>query len=235
MKIISGVYWEKGKRASNQDSVMLQQVMTSRGRVLLAAVSDGIGGLSEGETASGYILEKLSSFFYDQVVRLVGRQKGVAPLKRCMLRCFYQINQDLNAYAKVKEIRLGATVSVLLVWKRRYMIVHLGDSRIYQCGSKGLKVLTRDHSESRGLLKCLGSFGFQYPDMYCGRVWGEKGFLLCTDGFFRRMSEREAGEVLSPSEIKEELQAERRLKSLGEAVLKKGEADNCSAVYVKVW
>ena len=49
------------------------------------------------------------------------------------------------------------------------------------------------------------------------------------------MSEREAGEVLSPSEIKEELQAERRLKSLGEAVLKKGEADNCSAVYVKVW
>ena len=48
MKIISGVYWDQGEREFNQDSLALQQVMTNRGRVLLAAVSDGIGGLKEG-------------------------------------------------------------------------------------------------------------------------------------------------------------------------------------------
>ena len=235
MKMISGVYWERGLRSSNQDSVMLQQVMTGHGRIFMAAVSDGIGGLLEGETASGYILEQLNSFFYDQVVRLICQKKKAASLKRGIIRCMYQMNQDLNAYAKVREIRLGATVSLILIWKRRYMIVHLGDSRIYGCTPGRLKQLTIDHAGNGGLLKCMGSFGFQYPDIQWGRIWREQGFLLCTDGFFRKMNEREAVQVLSPKEIKEELQIERRLKSMGEVALKRGEEDNCSAVYVKVW
>lgn len=63
MKIVSEIYWDRGKREKNQDSVLLEQVITVRGRILLAAVCDGIGGLSEGETASGFILEKLPQRF----------------------------------------------------------------------------------------------------------------------------------------------------------------------------
>ena len=70
MKILSGVYWNKGKRTQNQDSVTLQQVVTGRGRIVLAAVSDGIGGLAEGETASGYITEKIVRTFYEQILLL---------------------------------------------------------------------------------------------------------------------------------------------------------------------
>lgn len=55
MKYLSGFYWERGRSKANQDSIVLQQVVTDYGRILLAAVSDGIGGLSEGENASGYI------------------------------------------------------------------------------------------------------------------------------------------------------------------------------------
>ena len=53
MKYLSGFYWERGRSKANQDSIVLQQVVTDYGRILLAAVSDGIGGLSEGENASG--------------------------------------------------------------------------------------------------------------------------------------------------------------------------------------
>ena len=52
---MSGVYWDRGRRCVNQDSLTLQQALTRRGRMVLAAVSDGIGGLSEGENASGFI------------------------------------------------------------------------------------------------------------------------------------------------------------------------------------
>ena len=34
LRIISGVYWDRGRRAENQDSLTLQQAMTSRGRVV---------------------------------------------------------------------------------------------------------------------------------------------------------------------------------------------------------
>lgn len=235
MKMISGVYWEKGGRIFNQDSVTLQQVMTGRGRVLLAAVSDGIGSLKEGEVASGYILESIVHVFYEQMLGLMYKGKGRKSLKRCMLRCFYQINQDLNAYAREKEIRLGATISVLIIQKRRYMIAHLGDSRIYLCHGNKMQKLTTDHASEKGLIRCLGSFGFQQPDVKFGCIFGKKGFLLCTDGFYRRLKEREAGEILSPCNMQEELWVQRRLSTLGKSVFKQGEQDNCSAVYVKVW
>lgn len=234
MKILSGVYWDKGKRAQNQDSVTLQQVVTKRGRIVLAAVSDGIGGLTEGETASGYIMEKIVRTFYEQILSLFERKKGKNAFRRCMLRCFYELNQELNRYAAERELRLGATVSLLLIGKGRYMIFHLGDSRVYQCRGKTLKKLTEDHSQSCGLLKCLGSFGFQYPQIRMGRIRRHTGFLLCTDGFYRRMSREEAGEALSPKEIGEEQQVEKRLQELGRRVLRRGEQDNASAIYIQV-
>lgn len=235
MKMISGIYWEKGGRDVNQDSVTLQQVMTGRGRILLAVVSDGIGGLTAGETASGYILESIVHVFYHQLLQLISKRKGKEALKKCMLRCFYQVNQDLNAYARERDIRLGATVSLLLIWKRRYMLFHLGDSSIYLCKKNKLKKLTKDHASVHGLMKCLGSFGFQYPDIRFGHIVGESGFLLCTDGFYKKMDKKKAGEVLTPGDIREELQIRRRLQALGEYVLRAGEQDNSSAVYMKVW
>lgn len=234
MKILSGVYWNKGKRTQNQDSVTLQQVVTGRGRIVLAAVSDGIGGLAEGETASGYITEKIVRTFYEQILLLFEQKKGKNAFKRCMLRSFYEINQELNRYAEEREIRLGATVSFLLMGKGRYMIFHLGDSRIYQCRGKKLKQLTEDHAQGGGLLKCLGSFGFQYPDIRMGRIRRHTGFLLCTDGFFKRMNGEEAGEVLSPKEIREEMQIEKRLQELGRRMLRRGETDNASAIYIQI-
>ena len=56
MQYLTGVYWcGAGASRANQDAVVLQQVLTRRGRVLMAAVCDGMGGLSAGGEASGYV------------------------------------------------------------------------------------------------------------------------------------------------------------------------------------
>ena len=157
----------------NEDSLTLQQVMTARGRVWMMAVSDGIGGLSQGEIASGYILEKLVENFYAQMVSLVARGKGQKPLEKSLLRCFYSMNGELRRYASGKGISLGATVSLLFVWERRYLVFHLGDSRIYLIRRGKVRLLTKDHAAGgKAVTKCMGSFAFQYPDIYGGRVWG---------------------------------------------------------------
>lgn len=232
MKVISGVYWDKGRRRVNQDSLLLQQAVTRKGRVLLAAVSDGIGGLEEGETASGCIVEKLMENYYDHMISLIARGKGRNALKRNFLRCFCEINQALKVYGGEREIKLGATVSLLFVWKRNYGIFHLGDSRIYQCKRGEIRALTRDHSiGGRGITKCLGSFPFQYPDIQFGRIGRRTGFLLCTDGFYRMLEPAQLG-ILLPGEVDREEQVERRLRELAAAALRRGETDNMSAVYL---
>ncbi len=231
LKVISGVYWDPGRREQNQDSITLQQAVTGRGRVLLAAVSDGIGGLKEGEIASGYITERLIENFYGQILYLAGRKKGRGAIERSLLRCLYDVNSELKTYGNGKNLKLGATLSLLLVWRRRYMIVHLGDSRIYLCRPKGVKILTKDHSDGgRGLARCVGSFPFQAPDIQTGRIWGKCGFLLCTDGFYRKLG-KEAFDVLNPRDIGSEEQAGRRLREMAATAYKRGEQDNMSAVY----
>ena len=235
MRSISGIYWEKGRRSLNQDSLVVHQVTTGRGRVILAAVSDGIGGLKEGEVASGYILESIVHSFYEQLLLLIRKRRRTEFFKRCIFRSLEQINRELNIYAREKDIRLGATLSLLLIWKRRYMIVHIGDSRIYLCKRQMMKQLTKDHGLGKGITKCLGSFGFQRPDIRFGRIWGIRGFLLCTDGFYRKMDKSAAGEMLRAGDIENQFQIEKRLQRLGEMAMGQEEKDNLSAVYVKVW
>lgn len=232
MRVISGIYWDKGRRSIYQDSLLLQQAMTLRGRVILAVVSDGIGGLEEGEKASGCIVEKLMENYYDHMISLVARGKGRKNLKRNFLRCFWEINQALKVYGGERDIKLGATVSLMFVWKRNYGIVHLGDSRIYLYQKGRIKALTRDHScGGGGLTRCLGSFPFQRPDIQFGRLRRKTGVLLCTDGFYRRLEPAQLN-VLLPKEMEREEQVEKRLRGLAAAALRKGETDNMSAVYL---
>lgn len=234
MKLFSGVYWNRGGRGINQDSIALQQVLTNRGRLFMAVVCDGIGGLCEGENASGYISERLIENFYRQLVPIAARGKGIRGLQRSLLRCFYEIRQELVKYGSEREIELGSTISLLLLWKRRYLILHLGDSRIYGYCGKGRKLLTTDHSDGRnGLTKCLGSFPYQTPYRKSGILWRNYGFLLCTDGFYRKQSEESMG-LLMPAQAGEEKQIGRRLCEMARLAGKRGEKDNMSAIYVKV-
>ena len=53
MQFLSEIYWDRGARESNQDSVSLQQVSIRGKRAVMALVCDGIGGLEQGEIASG--------------------------------------------------------------------------------------------------------------------------------------------------------------------------------------
>lgn len=234
MKVISGVYWDKGKRDANQDSLILEQVLTKKGRVVLAAVCDGIGGLKEGEVASGFIAERLREVFYDELIGLVVKGKSRKKIEKCFLRCCFEINDALQCYGEGKRVLLGATMSVLLLWKGHYMTVHLGDSRIFcLAGKKSVRQITKDHRRSNNTLtKCMGSFAYQKPDVVCKRRRGKKAFLLCSDGFYRCISDKMFADSLMPGQVKEERQIAKRLKELAAYSLKKGERDNMSAVYL---
>lgn len=235
MKILSGIYWDQGRRKTNQDSIVLQQVQTNCGRVLLAAVCDGIGGLDQGENASGFVGERLMEVFYGELLPLIQKKKGRKVVLRSLLRCIYQTREELYRYAAEREIRLGTTMSLLLLWKNHYLILQLGDSRIYHYQGNGRRQLTRDHSDGGNqLTRCLSSFPYQAPDIQFGRWLRECAFLLCTDGFYRKQDET-GFSLLAPAGVDSGQQAQKRLEEMAKQVLKRGEQDNLSAVYVKIY
>lgn len=233
---MTGVYWSRGCTArKNQDSVVLLQALTARGRVLMAAVCDGMSGLSQGEVASGYVTERLQEWFYESLLYAVRKKKPYWVVRRSLDRLTFHMQQQLQQYAGREEIELGTTMTVLMVWEKTYLVWHLGDSRLYRVRGRHMKRVTKDHIRQREqLTKCVGSFGYYVPDHHMGVLHKGEGLLLCSDGFRHCVAGEELQAVLCPGQIKEEAQIERRLTEIGEACMKRGERDNLSAVYVKV-
>lgn len=256
MKYISGVYWERGSVADvNQDSLVLLQVLTAKGRILMAAVCDGMGGLVQGNTASAYVTKRLQEWFYESLLRAIRKKKPYWIIRRSLDRLVYHMQEQLSQYGEKEGMRLGTTMTVLIIWEKTYLLWHLGDSRAYRLctarggrsehrvfaagkdrrGMSGIVCLTKDHVRGRNqLTKCIGSFGYERPDFKMGVLQAGQAILLCTDGFRHYVEEAELADVLRPEQVRDGEQIARRLREIGDACMKRGERDNLSAVYVKV-
>lgn len=237
MNYESDVYWNRGASHSiNQDSLILLQALTSQGRVLMAVICDGMGGMDMGECASGYLVEELVTWFYDGLLDAIGKKKALWIIRRCAERKIYQIQSRMQRYADKRSLEMGTTISMLVLWEKKYLLWHLGDSRIYRLrsGLSKVRLLTNDHTDDKGrLYKCVGNFGYFVPDFKLGNIKKGEAFLLCSDGFRNKMGIEEIGEVLAPENMTED-KIRKRLREIGEAVLRRGERDDLSAVYVKV-
>lgn len=235
MRFISDVYWDVGKRETNQDSVSLQEVSVKGRKVVFALVCDGIGGLEGGETASGFVAEKMTEWFYREALIMLKRHKGRRKIENAGLRILYGCNEEMMQEGKKKGIKFGTTVTALLLSGRHYFLWHSGDTRAYRMKGKGrLKRLTEDHIENaHTLIRCIGSFPWKRPDVKSGCFIGKCTFLLCSDGFRNRADEKRIEELLLPETIQRREQIYKRLKEMAEYVKRKGERDNISAVAIK--
>jgi len=232
MEITTAYLWEQGECRNNEDSLVLLQAQTRRGTVLVAAVCDGIGGLSEGETASGYMAEMTAVWFYKELLPMAEKHKGQKSLYRSVVRLLYETDEKLKEYGRKKKIRLGTTFTLLFVIHDRFYLMHIGDCRIYQVRKK-VMMLTKDDGEGRFLHKCIGAGKWEKPQWKCGRLKRKTGFLLCSDGFYRKLGEKEIAACAAPFCRQEEILF-KRLGEAGEQIKKRKMEDNASAVSIIV-
>lgn len=232
MDYLFGAYWDIGKRNKNEDSLVAQKIVTSRGDVVLCAVADGIGGLPEGEVASGYLIEKIVEIMHNEGVELIKRGFGVEKIKRTYLKMLYEINNEFISYAGVKGISLGSTLALIIIYGGKYLIINIGDSSIYRFTRHRVKRLSFSHVNPDGsIYRCVGNHEFEDPFVRIGRVKKNMGFLLCSDGMVKKRKIR--GEVFAPKDIDSEEVIERRLKEVARSVRDLGEEDNISGIYIK--
>lgn len=236
---------------TNQDSILVKHGNTEEGEILMAIVCDGMGGLSKGELASATVIQAFSKWFDEELpFELLNVDMQVIGGKWAML--LKDLNARILEYGRRTGGSLGTTFSGILFVKDEYLIVHVGDSRVYQAKA-AMKQLTTDQTFvareiSRGnmtpeqaktdkrrnlLLQCVGASRTVDPEIIYGKT--ERGvYMLCSDGFRHEITEKEMYESLNPINFMNKQAMHSNAKYLIEQVKARRERDNISVILVKV-
>lgn len=236
---------------TNQDSLLVKHAKTDIGEVLMAIVCDGMGGLSKGELASATVIRAFSDWFDNELpFELENTDMQIIGSKWSLM--LKDLNVKISEYGDEIESSLGTTFSGILFVEDKYVLVHVGDSRIYHIGSS-LNKLTTDQTFvareiSRGnmtpeqaktdkrrnlLLQCVGASKVVEPQIICGNT--DKGaYMLCSDGFRHEITEAEIYESLNPVNLMNKEAMHSNVKYLIEQNKQRHERDNISVILVKV-
>lgn len=220
--------FEKGNRSRSEDSILIEKMQTKKGEVVLAAVCDGMGGMDQGEIASGYIVEELGIWFYDELPQIL-EKRGLKGLEKSFGKKCYELHNSLKDYGVRRGLHLGSTMSVFLSVRDKGRVFHYGDSAVFRLSGRG-KRLTKCHAKDGELTKCLGLGKFSYPDLNKFTIQERDSFLLCSDGLLHTFGEKDfyasfGNGKKNPSKT---------LTTMVQMAYKRGEKDNISAIYLGV-
>lgn len=144
MEYLTAYYTDQGKRRGiNQDSLLVTRTEYEGQEILLAAVCDGMGGLSKGEVASAETIRALEEWFHKDFKELAGKEEFEDALYDSWEELLQNVHSRLLDYGQHLGIRVGTTLTAMLFWQEKYYIAHVGDTRIYEIKDQAVQ-LTRD-------------------------------------------------------------------------------------------
>lgn len=255
MRFIYAYQTDKGTtRSNNQDSLIVKSISVGKSNVLLAAVCDGVGGLKFGERTSRRAAELLGAWADYELPQILKQEQAEKLLRHRFRQLIQDINEEIFFGNQRCGISSGTTLTAMLLWEYRYLIAHVGDSRIYAI-DRQVWQLTADHSwvaqeeeagrltkeearnhENRNvLLTCIGASADLVPQLREGEIKESTVFLLCTDGFWHCIEEPEWMRYFSPEQIMKEHTLGEHLYSLIDQVKRRGEKDNITAIGIGVF
>lgn len=205
-------------KKTNQDSICIRIAREYTGeQIAMIVMCDGMGGYEKGELASATVIRAYCRWFDEEVPPLLENFDWVAVKSRWEEIC-RRAGAKIREYGMDHGIRLGTTLSAMFIYKEQYMIIHVGDSRIYQIDHT-LTQLTIDHSfveqevragrmtreEARTdkrrnmLLQSVGASEEIFPEVRFGTIHGEVTFMFCSDGLVHELTDQEIFQALNPA------------------------------------
>ena len=244
------------RKNTNQDSIAIKMMDTPGGRAVFAIVCDGMGGLSSGELASKEVIHAYCDWFDTSFATAISN--GVYNVEEIIKtwRMLAQVeNQKLAMYGAKQGAGLGTTLSGLLIYQDKYLMVQVGDSRIYELTATSVKQITEDQSvvakevaagrltpeqalrdpRRSILLQCIGASPTVEPAFYRGPVQPETSYLVCSDGFCHEVSHQELLDQLGPQACTDPTVMRQNCIYLTDLVKQRKEQDNISLVLLKAY
>jgi len=215
-------------REEDEDSVFglstiyAGQGMTKERSVL--ALADGMGGGSAGEVASSMLITSVKEQFIPLVLQSSSptEDEVVARIRAAIS----QANERINDFASKQGLhQMGTTAVVAYVEGSNAVVGNLGDSRLYVVNKGSMTQVTKDHSYVQGLFergliskdemrthpeknlitKAIGLDPTVEPDIFKFRIFGDDLLLLCCDGLWEAMPERDIHKLILGRSPKEAL------------------------------
>ena len=197
----------------------------------------------------------LESFNHaEELPRLLVKEKFQLEIQRSISNLVRKINNKLIGYGQKNNIKLGTTMSTLVIIENIYMVFHIGDSRIYKLKEKNLIQITEDqtfiarelamgnitkqeaevHPKRNVLLECIGVKNKANLVVNKGIVEENDVFIICSDGFYHKVSSNEIINSFSSSYIKNKYYIKSEIINLVQLIKKRQERDNISIITVKI-
>ncbi|MGH9372971.1 MAG: type VI secretion system-associated protein TagF [Vicinamibacterales bacterium] len=187
-------------RTTNQDSFV------ERPEIGVWVVADGLGGHSDGETASRMVCDAFADFTH-------------SPTLEDMIEAARARVQEVNEHllrASARSVlgdRSGSTVVALLARNRQCAVLWAGDSRVYRWRAGRLAQLTRDHNlaesgalptraDSHIVTRAVGAHSTLALDLHRDLVRPGDRFLLCSDGLTRAVPDERIREWMEAEDIR---------------------------------
>ena len=253
MKFLSAAHTDTGiSKKVNQDAFCLKTARTPRENIVFAVLCDGMGGLKEGEVASGQVVNSFSDWFEESLPVIIKKGMDWNKVSTEWNDLLGLQNKKIIEYGRTRGISLGTTFTAVLIVGKEYMYIHIGDSRIYRINSD-IKQITKDQTlvahevemhrlteeealtDSRRhiLLQCVGVTPNISPEIKKGEVNENDVFLICSDGFRHQIDEKAMFDVLAPRFLTNEKVMKKTLVDLVELNKSLNEKDNITALLIK--
>jgi len=206
--ILTASYSNIGGRNCNEDTVKIVKNGADRGCIVLA---DGLGGHGGGAQASSVVADTICSLWQNQAM----------PKLEDMVQCAHREVLKLQS----PRCSMKSTVAALCLRPGVAEWAHVGDSRLYYFYNGSLTFQSRDHSASQiavmlgditpdqirfhadrnRVLRALGQDGdLLVESKEQPLLTGHHAFLLCSDGFWEYVLEKEMAYDLAVSSGPEE-------------------------------
>jgi protein phosphatase len=113
----------------------------------LYALADGMGGHAGGEVASKMACQGMTDYYSKTMNDQHGTDFFKARLQH-LRSTLWDVHNKIIEYGQVngEYEDMGTTLSVMVLFKNRALIAHVGDSRIYRLRRNVLEQLTEDHT-----------------------------------------------------------------------------------------
>ena len=250
-RVRTGMFSDIGKREYQQDTARVSEsYVYIADRRIIGILCDGMGGLSGGELASGYCVEKLYEIF-----NTVNASEDIPRFYSLMID---KLDQQVKAMTNAdgKPLGAGTTLVSVVIDDGRLFWASVGDSRIYLINDASTLCLTRDHNyrmvlesqvrkglitaqdamihpKREALISYIGMGGVKCADISEKPflLRGNDRLLLCSDGLYRSLSEEEMANIIRDAgDDMEGAARELVLTAIGKG---KHHQDNTTAVVIK--
>lgn len=247
----TGIYSDIGKRSFQQDAARVSEsYMYIAEQRIIAVLCDGMGGLTSGERASGYCVEKMYEIY--------GSVNAAKDIPRFYSMMIDTLDQQVSQMKTEdgKPLRTGTTLVSVIIDGGDLYWASVGDSRIYIISDTSAICLTRAHNykmildeqvrrglitpqaaqshpKREALISYIGMGSVKYSDisdkpfrLQCG-----DRILLCSDGLYRTLTDAEMARIIRDAGDDMESAA----RQLVQCALEKGRKnqDNTTAIVIK--